>query len=474
MRAATHGRVLTGVAVLVVSILCSAPSSSAGVSREHAAVSRARPAANGPPSPTAATTALGQWLRDRYGDIHGFWTCPVEQLYGDYIDCLAEVEAGTTWHLTGARATLSGSQVVFSKPGDQAWTRKWSPYGSAVIRGFGVPGLASVNSPAFDWAFLSGAMYDGWKKHKTRFVGGACDGPCGGWDRFFAFHCSIIGTLVTCVNAQGDAIRYRPLARPKVIPSIVFTRINRLGTQVWTVSSTGANARQLTSGSDSDPRWSHDHRWIAYRHSCECQAKADSEIWIMRSDGSGNRQITSFYPGEAWAPTWSSDGTRLAFVGQPSGMTGTRIWVTHLSGSVGSPVTAGPDDNEPAWSPNGQFIAFIRATSTRPVLAVLDLRTGQEHVALRASGTACADGWPAWSPDSKRITVDCEGHGAIWIVDETGKHLQRLVSGSHPAWSPDGLWVAFVGQNGRIWKIHTDGTGLVEVTHVAGDDEPSW
>jgi Tol biopolymer transport system component len=411
--------------------------------------------------------------------VHGYWTCPVEQLYGSDITCLGEVEAGTTWHLDFATATQSGAQVVFTKPSDRAWTRAWSAYGSYVLRGFQTPGVASVNSPAFDWGWLGQQLSFEWKQHKAHFTAGACDGQCGGWQHIFNFNCSVVGSLVTCTNALGDSIRYRPTATSPSAPAIVFVRnVN----QIWTASSTGTNLKQLTSGDDDMPAWSHTHTWIAYRHSCFCKAKADSELWVTRADGSQKRQVTNVYPGQAWGPTWSPDGKQLAYVGQPAGVGGTRIWVSGVDGSAGGPVTPGPDDNEPAWSPNGRYIAFIRSTSTNPVLAVVDVSTHQVHVVLRATGTACADSYPSWSADSTRIAVGCQAHEAIWIVNANGTHLMRLVTGGHPSWSPDGQWIAYVSGDTTpaIYKIHPDGTGAVRLISPASSaprssvDEPDW
>jgi TolB protein len=333
--------------------------------------------------------------------------------------------------------------------------------------------VASVNGPAFDWAWLGQQIYYDWKRHEVRFSGWACDGQCGGWQRIFVFHCAASGPLVTCANALGDSIRYRPTATTSR-GSIVFMRDER----IWVMAADGSGQKTLTSGTDENPRWSHGHAWIVYEHSCFCRPKGDGELWIMRADGSAQRQVTNLYPAQAAFPSWSPDGKELAYVRLPSDGGGSRIWITGIDGSTGSAVTSGPDDNEPAWSPNGRYIAFIRSISRRPVLAVVDVKTGKERVVLRTTGTACADGWSSWSPDSSRIAVECGAHEAIWIVNADGSHLQRLVTGSHPAWSPDGRWIAYVaGPPSSIYKIHPDGTGNVQITHgrgAGGDSEPGW
>jgi hypothetical protein len=165
--------------------------------------------ATGPPSAAAATQAFGRWLDARYGNVQGYWTCPLGQRYGGRIDCLAEVRVGETRHLTQATATLAYGRVVFSRIFDTAWIRRWSPYSRHFLTDFDVPGSASVNGPAFDWAWLAQGAHADWQRH-TSFHENGYDGMSRGWSRFFDFTCSVRGSLVTCVNAFGDAMRYRP------------------------------------------------------------------------------------------------------------------------------------------------------------------------------------------------------------------------------------------------------------------------
>ena len=132
-------------------------------------------AATGPPTSDAATQAFGRWLHGRYGSVNGYWTCPTSQRYENRIDSLAEVHVAKTRHLTAATATLSGAHVVFSRVRDSAWVRRWSPYSRHYLIGpqsFKVPGTASENSPAFDWAFIAQGAAGGWQRHRTFHVDG--------------------------------------------------------------------------------------------------------------------------------------------------------------------------------------------------------------------------------------------------------------------------------------------------------------
>jgi hypothetical protein len=162
------------------------------------------------PAPAKATAAFGRWLQARYGDVHGYWTCPRAQTIGTRIDCLAEVQAGRTWHQTAASATLRGSRIIFSHAFDSTWVRHWWPYSRRfIIRSHeDPPGVISVNSSAYDWGWIAlGALST--KPGQTVRVDGY-DGMGAGWFRFFTFSCTAHGGLITCANALGDAMHYRP------------------------------------------------------------------------------------------------------------------------------------------------------------------------------------------------------------------------------------------------------------------------
>jgi hypothetical protein len=431
------------------------------------------PKLSGPPTPAAATRAFGRWLHVRHGDIHGWWSCPVEQLYGDAIDCLGEFRVGTTHHSTFARASLSHGRIVFSKVSDASWVRRWTKFSGRFLRRGGVkvvPGLASENGPAFDWGWLALGVEANWKRHRP-FHLYALDGP-GGWPkRFFDFTCTVRNTLVTCTNSFGDSMRYLPEGWPA---AIVFAR-DYAG--ILEMSANGTNLRRLTTKLDVSPRWSPDHGWVAFSRADDSRPKASSEIWLIRSDRTDAHRLTSMYPGQAWGPTWSPDGRRVAFVAEPGGATKTGIWVVNIDGSGTSRITDKTNDNEPAWSPDGRHIAFVRGGSQS--LYVADSSGGNAHAVLKklpATFGGCQQASPSWSPDSKSIAFTCTERGAIWIVNADGTKPRRLITGSSPDWAAKGRWIAFAsGSPASIYKIRPDRTQLSRLTHnPAGDDSPDW
>jgi hypothetical protein len=169
------------------------------------------------PSPAAATAALGRFLRQLYGETHGYWTCPGPAIDGR-VDCLAEVHTGSRWHQVTVSAWIRHGVIAFTTTTNDAarsWVRRWSPYSRHYIvstESIPVPGVASVNSPAYDWGWLAG-FAERLKDGETRRLA-AVDGYDGpgerGLGRFFTFTCSRKDRLISCRNRLGDAMRYRP------------------------------------------------------------------------------------------------------------------------------------------------------------------------------------------------------------------------------------------------------------------------
>ena len=200
-----------------ISLVCSAAPlvlSASGPLAAGAGVASPRATlATGAPTSDAATQAFGRWLHGRYGSVKGYWTCPVAQRHDNRIDCLAEVNVAGRRHLTAATATLSGGHLVFSRIRHTAWVRRWSAYSRRYLTGpqsFNVPGRASENSPAFDWAFIAHGAAGEWRRHSAFHVDGY-DGYAEGWSRFFDFACSVHRSLVVCSNSFGDAMRCKPV-----------------------------------------------------------------------------------------------------------------------------------------------------------------------------------------------------------------------------------------------------------------------
>ena len=124
----------------------------------------------------------------------------------------------------------------------------------------------------------------------------------------------------------------------------------------------------------------------------------------------------------------------------------------------------------PTWSPDGSKLAYVSFESKKPVVYVHDLATGRRHVAANFKGSNSA---PAWAPDGKRLAVVLtkDGNSQVYTVNVDGSGLQRLGGSggidTEPQFSPDGQWVYFTSDRGsspQIYRTSASGGDTQRVT----------
>jgi Tol biopolymer transport system component len=302
--------------------------------------------------------------------------------------------------------------------------------------------------------------------------------------------------IVACAFAVGMGLAPPAGAVwPGVNGKIVFFKFSfaQFSGQIFSMNSNGTGQKNLSAAGggaaqlDIQPSVSPNGRFIAFVRLDPSTGSA--QLWVMNSDGSGQTDISNdaaaySESGAAWSP----DGSKLLYVQQPSGSFpgalggpgGGKIFIRNADGS-GTPtqLTAGPNDSNPAMSPNGQMIAF-----SRPV-------AGSRHLfVMNADGTLTDYGVgskPDWSPDGSQIVYGQAGAGTISVVnvgDPSSAHILRTGANDAPVWSPDGSQIAFddcsasgfAGVNCQIAVMSANGLNARDITNepTLSDQKPDW
>lgn len=198
------------------------------------------------------------------------------------------------------------------------------------------------------------------------------------------------------------------------------------------------------------------------------------EIYLMSVNGSNVRRLT-FNSGLDSEPTWSPDGSTLAFASERNGKALDIYTMNTNGGALKQITTDAKEDLEPAFSPDGGTIAFSRVLSEGEKDVFLIDSDGTDERVLRIQPGEDHD--PTWSPDGSELVISSEiagtaPFGDTWRVRVSdGTYLQNITTslphgGGDPAWSPDGSQVVLFASTTSIlqspmqlWRVNANGSG---------------
>lgn len=275
-----------------------------------------------------------------------------------------------------------------------------------------------------------------------------------------------VASLTSLVATAPEAHAVAPGLNGRLV--MVSTPVSSTHRDILTMNPDGSDRVNLTAESQAyvtyNPEGSPDGRWIAYQHG---QGGQQDSIWKMRADGSEKTRLTDGVAPDA-QPTWSPDGTRIAFVRSQ------QIWTMDADGSNEAVFHADAAASmlQPEWSPDGATIAFVALASTVKRIWTKPVAGGS---AIGLTPNVASVRGPSWSPDGTKLLFwhTADGTHGLYTVASGGGITTLLVAGvssdfSSYAWAPEGdriVYTSSVSGNPEAWVMDADGTDAVQITN---------
>jgi TolB protein len=271
-------------------------------------------------------------------------------------------------------------------------------------------------------------------------------------------------------------------------PGIAQTRIAYVSArggnkEIWLMDYDGANQQEIThlKSIALTPRWSPDASRIAFTCYVPFRNVTSAQICMYSAVSS---RLIGFprFRGTTSSPAWSPDGSQIAFMSSLSG--DPQIYVADADGSRMHRVTfAAGVSTSPAWNPKtGKQMVFVSDRGGSPVLYLADADgSNVQKLDLPDMGYVID---PAWSPNGQLLAFSWRrpsGNYDIYAMDIVSRQLVELTKDAgrneRPSWAPDGRHLVFESTRTgtrQVWSMLADGSQPHQLTFEGQNESPNW